>query len=231
LISAGPPAAAVEYQINQGVRELPHPQYIMWTIVFHRVAGHRGKASLARVLDDCLPSATRHCLQAGGAVIKKAAEEDGDDAWAVGAGGAAKQRINGRPVAVFTRARGHPYEVGFEQQMPVWRREVHAGFPGRLAVYGIGHRQRAHAADHLREQARPFCGGVDGNKNGGRKVAGQSGKDPLDGRNASRRSAHYDNVMAGHQEVRGLSWSMGWLPLKTSCAGSQNGRETPPPGS
>jgi hypothetical protein len=89
-----------------------------------RVLGHGAVERVGRVLDDGDATAPPKCAQACRPVVEYSGEDETDRRSTVRVGRRAKQRVDGRPVAVLRRPAVDADDAVLDEQMAVRWRDV-----------------------------------------------------------------------------------------------------------
>jgi len=156
---------------------------------------HAGIRRISRVLHDGHPAAPLDGDQVSRAVVEHARQDAADDTGTVRDGGRAKERVNGRPLAVFARSFGDTYVALLDQDVMIRRRNIDT--PWLIAVTILGQlRPKGLVAVQTAQQ------GLSGilkrqvldNENGGGKVRGQSADESIERFQSSRRRTDHDDV-------------------------------------
>ena len=140
-----------------------------------RVARHPWVERIGGVLDDSGATARLDRQESGGPVVQGAREDQPDHPGRVLAGGAAEQRVDGRPVTVLARPAGEVHVPAPQQDMVIGRGDVDAPGLDRLAVLDMGGRQRAMPAQDFGQGAGPSRRQVEDHEHGRGEIARQRG--------------------------------------------------------
>ena len=130
----------------------------------------------------------------GRAVVEIARQHDADHPSLVGRGGAAEERVDGRPVAMFPRAADHAHGVvALDEQMAIGRGSVDETPLQPPPILGLDHQEAAHPAEDLGEQARRAGRDVQHDTDGGAEVAGELAGDVRQRIDSASRGADDDD--------------------------------------
>ena len=147
---------------------------MVWFYIFHGVAGHGRANSVFRVLDDGGSALLLDGSQAHTAVIERAGENNSDDAFPVPAGGAAKKRVDGGAVPVFSGPADHANKAPMHQQVMIGRGHVDDARPNGLAIFGMQCAQLAAAGKDIGQIAGALGGNMQHKKDRRGKISRQS---------------------------------------------------------
>jgi hypothetical protein len=143
--------------------------------MLERVARHPRVERIGRLLDDRDATTRLDRQEPGGAVVQGTRQDHPDHPGRVLAGGAAEQRVDGRPVAVLARPAGQVHMAGSQLDMVVGRGDVDAPGLDRLAVLDVGGRQRAVTAQELGQGAGTGRRQVEDDEHGRVEIVRQGG--------------------------------------------------------
>jgi hypothetical protein len=136
--------------------------------------------------------------ESGGPVVQGAREDQPDHPGRVLAGGAAEQRVDGRPVAVFPWPAGEVHVAGPQQDMVIGRGDVDTPRLDRLAVPDMGGRQRATAVQNFGQGTGPGRWQVEDHEYGCGEIAGQRGGQVSKRLHAAGRGADDHDAVVEH---------------------------------
>src|SRR5581483_12418110 len=92
--------------------------------VLQRAFGHSSNERIRGVLDNRHAAAIFDCPKPGRAIVQRTAQNDADDARAIGIGGGTEERINRGTKAIFARTFGDANAPRFDEQMMVNGRTI-----------------------------------------------------------------------------------------------------------
>jgi len=88
-----------------------------------------------------------------------------------------------------------------DQEMVVRRSDIDSAVPDGLSVVRVGCYERARAGDDGRQDPIAFLGHMDGDKDGGGKVGGESGNELAYSIDAAGRGTDDDDVAGRHADL------------------------------
>src|SRR5215211_2247191 len=166
--------------------------------MLERVARHAGVQRVRRVLDNSNATARLDRQQSGGPVVQGARQDHPDHPGRVLTGGAAEQRVDGRPVAVLPRPAGKVHVAGPQQDMAIGRGDVDLPGLDWLAVPDMAGRQRAMPAQDLGQSTGPSRRQMEDYEHGCGEIAWQRGGQISERFHAAGRGADNHDAVIGH---------------------------------
>ncbi len=121
--------------------------------VAHGVERHVGRRRFGWVLDNGEAAPGFHCVEPGRAVVELTSEDDADDPFSMGPGGAAKKRIDRGPGSVLARTGIELHDAIVNQEMAIGRRDVNAVSLVRHVVLGADGSDSSSPAQDFRQDA------------------------------------------------------------------------------
>lgn len=118
--------------------------------------GHFGHLAVRRVLDHRRPPGVSDRRKPRDAVVEIATEKHGNDASSVDGRRRPEEGIDAGPGAVFHRPPAHVHAAGAEDEVVVWRGDVHVAMIDRHTVIGLPNRQGTRSS----EEAHVGAGGT-----------------------------------------------------------------------
>jgi len=130
---------------------------------------------VVEVLDDAGAPSAGHRDHAGGAVVERTGQHDGDDLCRMGAGGGTEPHVDGGAVAVLTRTVRERDGVLEHDEVVVRRSDEDPAGLEPTAFAGVLGRKHTGAGEDRRQRAHPGAGHVQRHEETGREVRRQVG--------------------------------------------------------
>jgi hypothetical protein len=147
------------------------------------------------------------------AVVEDAGQDDADGALAVQVRGRAKERVDGRTVAIVFGTARDAHSVIVDEEVMVRRRDVDVRGADEVAVLGSNDRQPRIASQDLDEVAAPVGLEVHDDEERRREVLGQRRYQSIESGDAACRSDDDDDVALRHAPIIGPLYTLARRPL------------------